>query len=96
MDEEGFKKTCIKEKKERGDIHQPFHGTWVADFMLREDAGRFMQGKYLSEKKNPMAAKERIDYGGGRNHANSQFSDQDTQDAISRVSAVQKSARSPR
>ena len=24
MDEEGFKKTCIKEKKRRGDIHQPF------------------------------------------------------------------------
>jgi len=25
--EEGFKKTCIKEKKKRGDIHQPFYGT---------------------------------------------------------------------
>ena len=34
MDEEGFKKTCIREKKKRGDIHQPFYGTWVADFML--------------------------------------------------------------
>ena len=42
MDEEGFKKTCIREKKTRGDIHQPFYGTWVADFMLREDAERFM------------------------------------------------------
>ena len=30
MDEEGTKKTCIKEKKKRGDIHQPFYGTWVA------------------------------------------------------------------
>jgi len=46
MDEEGFKKTCIREKKKRGDIHQPFYGTWVADFMLRQDAGRFMLGKY--------------------------------------------------
>jgi len=27
MDEEGFKKTCIKEKKKRGGIHQPFYGT---------------------------------------------------------------------
>jgi len=27
MDEEGFKKTCIKEKKRRGDILQPFYGT---------------------------------------------------------------------
>jgi len=51
MDEEGFKKTCIKQKKKRGGIHQPFHGTWVADFMLRQDAGRFMLGKHLSDKK---------------------------------------------
>jgi len=35
MDEEGFKKTCIREKKKRGDIHQPFYSTWVADFMMR-------------------------------------------------------------
>jgi len=38
MDAEGFKKTCIKEKKKRGGIHQPLYGTWVADFMLRQDA----------------------------------------------------------
>jgi len=46
MDEEGFKNTCIKEKKARGGIHPPFYGTWVADFMLRQDAERFMLGKY--------------------------------------------------
>jgi len=40
MDDEGFKKTCIREKKKWRDIHQPFYGTWVADFMLRQDAGR--------------------------------------------------------
>ena len=53
MDEEGLKKTCIKEKKNRGGIHQPLYGTWVADFMLRQDAGRLMLGKYLSDKKIP-------------------------------------------
>jgi len=47
MDEEGFKKTCIREKKKRGGIHQPFYGTYVADFMMRQDAGRFTLGKYL-------------------------------------------------
>ena len=51
MDEEGFKKTCIKEKKKKGGIHQPFYSTWAADFMLKQDAGRFMLGKYLSDKK---------------------------------------------
>jgi len=30
MDEEGFKKTCIKEKEKRGGIHQLLYGTWVA------------------------------------------------------------------
>jgi len=35
MDEEGIKKTCIKEKEKGGGTHQPFYCTWVADFMLR-------------------------------------------------------------
>jgi len=29
MDGEGFKKTYIKENKNRGGIHQPLYGTWV-------------------------------------------------------------------
>jgi len=53
MNGEGFKKTCIKEKKKRGGIHQPLYGTWVAGFILRQDAGSFMPGKYLSDKKIP-------------------------------------------
>jgi len=36
-----------------------------------------------------MVAKEAIGDGGGRKYANSQFSDQNKQDAIIRVSAVQ-------
>jgi len=93
MDEEGFKKTCIKEKKKRGGICQPLYGAWIADFMLRQHAGRFTLGKYLSDKKNPMAAKETIGDSGGRKYVNSQFSNQNKQGAISRVSAVQNSAR---
>jgi len=85
MDEEGFKKTCIKEKEEKGGIHrdQPLFGTW------RQDARRFMLGKHLSDKKNPMEAKETIGHDSGRKYANSQFSDQNRQDAISRVLAFQ-------
>jgi len=49
MDEECLKNTCIKEKGKGGGIHRPLYGTWVADFMLIQDAGRFMLGKYLSE-----------------------------------------------
>jgi len=46
--------------------------------------------------KNPTAAKKMIGHGSGRKHDNSQFSDQNRQDAISRVSAVQNSTRGPR
>jgi len=53
MEEEDFKKTCVKEEKKRGCIHQPLYGTWVADFMLRQDTRRFMLRKYLSDKKIP-------------------------------------------
>jgi len=112
MDEKGFKKTCIKEKKKRGGVHQRLCGTLVADFMLRQDAGRFMLGRYLSDKNNPdskhlqnipalvhsedSAAKETIGDGCGRKYANGQFSDQNRQDSIKRVLAVQNSARGPR
>ena len=60
MDEEGFKKTCMREKEKTGDIHQPFYGIWVADFMLRQEAGRFMLGKYLSDKKIPWQRRRRL------------------------------------
>jgi len=60
MDEKGFKKTCIKEKKKRGGIHQIFYGTCAADFMLRQDAGRYMLGKYLSDKKIPRQRRRRL------------------------------------
>jgi len=96
MDEESFKKTCIREKKKRGDINQPFYGTWVADFMLRQDVGRFICCGSILVTKIPMASKETIGDGGGRKYANRHFSDQNRQDAISRVSAVQNSARGPR
>jgi len=41
-------------------MHQPLFGTWAADFMLRQDAGRFMLGKYLSDKKIPWKRRSRL------------------------------------
>jgi len=55
-----------------------------------------MLGKHLSDQKNPKEAKETIGDGGGRKYANSQFCNQNRQNVISRVSAVQNSARGPR
>jgi len=47
-------------EEKRGDIHQHFCGTWVADLMLRQDAERFMLGKYLSDKKIPWRRRRRL------------------------------------
>jgi len=94
IDEERFKKTCIKENPKRETIHQPSYGAWVADFMLRQDAGKSMLEKYLSD--NSIEAKETFGDGSGRNYSNSQTVNQNRQDAISRVSAVEESARGPR
>jgi len=60
MDEDGFKNTCIEEKEKRGGIHQPLYGTWVANCMLRQDAGRFMLGKYLSDKTIPCQQRRQL------------------------------------
>jgi len=73
IDEEGFKKTCIREKKNRGDIHQPFYDTWVADFMLRQDAGRFMLGKYLSDNKIPWRRRRRLGMAVAKNTPTASF-----------------------
>jgi len=51
MDEEGLKKTFIKEKKKRGDIYQSVYGTWVADLMLRQDAGTKLKKLDVQEGK---------------------------------------------
>ena len=92
MDEEGFKKTCIREKKKRGDIHQPFYGTLVADFMLRQDAGRFMLEKYLSDKKIPCRRRRQLGMAVAGNMPAASFPTK-----IGKImSAVQNSARGPR
>ena len=52
--------------------------------------------KVFELQKNSMEVKETFGDCGGRSYAYSQFSDQNRQDAISRVSAVQNSARGPR
>jgi len=95
MNEKGFKKTCIKEKKKRGCIHQPFYGTWVADFMLRQDAGRFMLGRYQSDKKIPWQQRRRLGMAVAGNTPTASFLTK-LHDAISRVLAVQNSSRGPR
>jgi len=51
MDEESFKKTCIKAKEKGGDgRHQLLYGTWVAALMLRQDVAKFLLGKYSSNQ----------------------------------------------
>jgi len=55
MDDKDSKKSCIigKDKGKRRGIHHPLYGTWVADFMLRQRAKKFILERYLSDKKIP-------------------------------------------
>ena len=55
-----FEKTCVRKRRSDKNIQQPLHGTWVADFMLRSDEGRFILGKYLSNKQIPWKCRSRL------------------------------------
>ena len=44
--------SMVEEKRKRRGNQQLFYGTWVADLMLRQDAGSVMLGKDLSDKKS--------------------------------------------
>ena len=56
---ERLKKNFTKEEKKRGGI-QPLCSKWVADFMMRQDAGIFLLGKYLSDKQIPWRRRGRL------------------------------------
>ena len=47
------KRLAMKENEKRGGTHLPIYSTWVADFMLRQDARKFMLGKYFGDKQIP-------------------------------------------
>jgi len=80
-----------------GGIHQPFYGIWIEDLMLKQGCRKVFLGKYLRTKTIPGGeGPEAFGDGFGRNFANNQSANQNRQDAISRMSAVQESVRSPR
>ena len=60
MHAQRFKNTCIKKKKKKGGILQPFYSTWVVDFILRRDAGNFMLWKYLRNKQISWRQRRRV------------------------------------
>jgi len=55
-------KRFVSRRRKKG--HQLFYGTWVADLMLRQDVGRFMLGKYLSDKTIPWKQRRRLGMAG--------------------------------
>jgi len=50
----------VSRRRKRGGVHEPLYGTWAADFMLKQDAGKFMLGKYLSDNKIPRKQSRRL------------------------------------
>jgi len=92
----GFQKDLYQGEEQKG-RHPPASLRCMASRLHAQTGCRKVYAGEVSEwQKNPVAAEEAIGHGGGGKYANSQFSDQSRQDAISRVSAVQNSARGPR
>ena len=60
MDECSLERASARKRKEEGGIRRPLHSTWVADFMMRQDAVRCLLGKYLSDKQVPWKRRKRI------------------------------------
>jgi len=55
-----LEKTCVRKSKANKGIQRPLYGKWVADFMLRQDEGRYILGKYLSNKQIPWRSRMQI------------------------------------
>jgi len=92
-----FKRLVIRRKK-KGEASTSLStdGIWVADILLRQNEGKLMLGKYLGDKKIPWRQRRHLGMAlAGMTLTASQLKEP-RQDAISRVSAVQNSARGPR
>jgi len=53
IDDRKFLKSCEQARAEQGNFNDPAHGTWTADFMLREYESRAFLGKYLNDPRVP-------------------------------------------
>ena len=89
---EGFQKDLYQGEEKKG-RHPPAFLWHMGNRLHSETECRKVHAGEVSEwQKNPMTAKETIGDGGCRKYANSQFTDQNRQEAI----AVQNSATGPR
>ena len=48
-----FLKSCVRARAEQGNINHPAYGTWMADFILRQNESRAFLGRYLNDSGGP-------------------------------------------
>jgi len=53
IDDRFFLKSCVRARAEQGNINHPAYGTWMADFMLRQNESKAFLGKYLNDPRVP-------------------------------------------
>jgi len=59
IDDGKFLKSGVQARAEQGNINHPAYGTWMVDFMLRQDESRAFLGKYLNDPHVPCRHKRR-------------------------------------
>jgi len=59
IDDGKFLKSCVQARAQQGNINHPAYGTWMADFMLRQNESRAFLGKYLNDPRVPWRHKKR-------------------------------------
>jgi len=53
IDDRKFLKSCVRARAEQGNINRHTFGSWMADFMLRQNESKAFLGKYLNDPRVP-------------------------------------------
>jgi len=59
IDDRKFLKSCVQARAEQGSMNHPSHGTWTADFTLRQNESTAFLEKHFNDLRVPWRHKRR-------------------------------------
>jgi len=95
-DDRQLLKSCVRARAEQDNINHPAYGTWMADFMLRQNECRAFLGNYLNDLRVPWRHQRTV--GNCRDHFSRQMACKNQAAAAirCRLQAVHKGTRTRR